>query len=345
MNEVESIAESEQFNADLVRSRLVEMGELGTGEELTVRLLAGGRSNLTFELASKSRRWILRRPPIGHRLETAHDMGREVTVQRALAESAVPVPRIVFSEEFDATSGGSFYVMDKIEGQVLRTDDDFASVDQSNRSELTFRYVDCLAALHTQDFRSLGLSGFGRPEGYLERQVRRWSKQLASSKSRDLPMLEKLGVRVASSIPRRSATSIVHGDFRFDNMIVRLGAPSDIVGVLDWEMSTLGDPLTDLGLVHLFWSGWAGIDNPIAGTPSAHEGFPSFDDVVERYSLSTGFDIDALQWYSGFAFYKMAVILEGIHLRFVNGETVGDGFEDIGSMVVPLAERGLSALA
>ena len=120
MNEVESIAESEQFNADLVRSRLVEMGELGTGEELTVRLLAGGRSNLTFELASKSRRWILRRPPIGHRLETAHDMGREVTVQRALAESAVPVPRIVFSEEFDATSGGSFYVMDKIEGQVLR---------------------------------------------------------------------------------------------------------------------------------------------------------------------------------------------------------------------------------
>jgi aminoglycoside phosphotransferase (APT) family kinase protein len=158
-------------------------------------------------------------------------------------------------------------------------------------------------------------------------------------------MVEQLGSALAERIPHTFVHTIVHGDFRFDNMIVG-GEPSPrIAAVLDWEMSTLGDPLTDLGLVHLFWSGWEGIDNPIAGTPSTHSGYPSFEDIAQRYAVSTGFDLDGLGWYSSFAFFKMAIILEGIHLRFTNNETVGEGFENIGTMVAPLAERGLAALS
>ncbi|QSE86767.1 phosphotransferase family protein [Rhodococcus koreensis] len=344
MNQVDEIARSAPFNLAHVRSKLEELFELDSSDELAVRLLAGGRSNLTFELASPNRKWILRRPPIGHRLETAHDMQREVAVQRALANSPVPVPRIVYADDAAPDAGGSFYIMDKIDGEVLRTDSDFSEVEPTQRAALSYRYIDCLSALHTRDYDSLGLTTFGRPAGFLERQVRRWRKQLAASKSRELPVLEELGRRLGERLPQHSEASIVHGDFRFDNMIARIGEQPTIAAVLDWEMSTLGDPLTDLGLVHLFWSGWEGITNPIAGTPSTHPGYPSFDDLVERYARTTGFDVSELSWYSSFAFYKMAVILEGIHLRFVNGETVGDGFDNIGSMVQPLAERGFAAL-
>ncbi|MBA4854152.1 phosphotransferase family protein [Nocardia farcinica] len=327
-----------------VRARLEYLYELEPTDELTVELLAGGRSNLTFQLSSPTRTWILRRPPLGQRLDTAHDMSREVTVQRALAGSAVPVPRIVYFHDAKYPDE-PYYVMDKIEGTVLRTDADFAAVHPDSRLALSNAYIDCLAALHTCDYRNLARTGFGRPDGFLERQVRRWSKQLAASASRDVRPVEELGRQLAARIPQRSASAIVHGDFRFDNAIVTLGERPAIGAVLDWEMSTIGDPLTDLGLVYLFWSGWAGIDNPIAGTPAAHPGYPTFDDLLERYCRATEFTVDSLTWYCAFAFYKMAVILEGINSRFNTGETVGDGFDTIGAMVWPLAERGLATLS
>jgi aminoglycoside phosphotransferase (APT) family kinase protein len=333
------------FDLSLVRARLEQNGELGSSEDLTAELIAGGRSNLTFELASPTRRWILRRPPIGHRLHTAHDMHREVTVQRALSGGQVPVPRIVLADNDASHAGGSYYIMDKVEGVVLRTDSDFDAVDYDRRRQLSYAYIDCLAALHTRDYRSLGLQDFGRPNGFLERQIRRWSDQLEASKSRDTTALDQLGRKLAERIPQQSATAIVHGDFRFDNMITTLTDTTAIAAVIDWEMSTLGDPLTDLGLVHLFWSGWQGIDNPIAGTPATHRGYPSFETLADRYTAATGFDTTAMGWYSSFAFYKMAVILEGIHFRYVSGKTVGDGFANIGAMVAPLAERGITTLS
>ncbi|WP_415977157.1 phosphotransferase family protein [Rhodococcus sp. 077-4] len=337
---------TEPFDVTTVRDRLRELGELDADHTLDVRLLAGGRSNLTYVLSSSAgREWILRRPPIGSRLETAHDMGREVTIQRALSDSAVPVPRIVFYDADADHAGGSYYIMDRVVGDVLRTDAEFSALEQRHRDPLSYEYIDALAALHTVDYTSLELENFGRPSGYLERQVRRWTKQFAASKSRELPLVEQLGSALAERIPHTCAHAIVHGDFRFDNMIIGVDPSPRIAAVLDWEMSTLGDPLTDLGLVHLFWSGWEGIDNPIAGTPSSHSGYPSFEDIAERYAVSTGFDLDGLGWYSSFAFFKMAIILEGIHLRFTNNETVGEGFENIGTMVAPLAERGLAALS
>ncbi|MGU3586559.1 phosphotransferase family protein [Rhodococcus sp. C26F] len=332
------------FDVAEVRARLQQVGELGADEDVTVRLLAGGRSNLTFEVSSPNRSWVLRRPPAGELLETAHDMGREVAVQSALANSGIPVPRIVYSSSDAPHAGGSYYLMDKVDGTVLRTDADFESVPLSQREALSHQYIDSLASLHTQDVEAVGLSSFGRPEGFLERQVRRWTKQLSSSRSRELPELDRLSAALAGSVPATAKPSVIHGDFRFDNMIVQLEPHPSIAAILDWEMSTLGDPLTDLGLVHLFWEGWKGIDNPIAGTPTSHAGYPSFSALAQRYSSTTGTDLSNQVWYNAFAFFKMAVILEGIHTRFLNGETVGDGFDNIGAMVAPLTERGLAAL-
>ncbi|EME15384.1 phosphotransferase family protein [Rhodococcus triatomae] len=333
------------FDLDEVRTRLRQLGEIRPEDQLEVRLLAGGRSNLTYEVSSPDRAWVLRRPPAGELLETAHDMGREVVVQSALAGSGIPVPRIVFFSSDAPHAGGSYYLMDKVEGTLLRTDDDFAAVPHSAREALSHRYIDALAALHRQDVDSVGLSTFGRPVGFSERQVRRWAKQLAASRSRELPELDRLASALADTVPDSAAKSIVHGDFRFDNMIVQLEPQPRIAAILDWEMSTLGDPLTDLGLVHLFWEGWHGIDNPIAGTPVSQSGYPSFDQLAHRYATATGSDLSDQSWYNAFAFFKMAVILEGIHTRFLSGETVGDGFDHIGAMVAPLTERGLAALA
>ncbi|MDV8071333.1 phosphotransferase family protein [Rhodococcus sp. IEGM 1366] len=333
------------FNLAEVRAHLEQLDELGTGEDLTVRLLAGGRSNLTFELSSPSRSWVLRRPPAGELLETAHDMRREVTVQAALASGRIPVPRIVLSSANATHSSDSYYIMEKVEGRVLRTDANFLDVPEKHRETLSFRYIDALAQLHTEDVETIGLSSFGRPDGFLERQVRRWSKQLEVSRSQDLPELDRLADELKCALPRTMASSVVHGDFRFDNMIVQLEPQPEIAAILDWEMATLGDPLTDLGLVYVFWEGWHGIDNPIAGSPGSHLGYPTFDALAQRYSASTGAGLDDLEWYNAFAFFKMAVILESINTRFLNGETVGDGFETIGSMVSPLTERGLAMLA
>jgi aminoglycoside phosphotransferase (APT) family kinase protein len=308
------------------------------------RLVAGGRSNLTYELTDGEHRWVLRRPPLGHVLETAHDMGREFRVLDALAGTAVPVPPLVAHCTDDAVLGAPFYVMDLVDGIILRTDDQLAGLRPDEASALADSLVDVLAELHLVDYERLGLGDFGRPLGYLERQLRRWGKQLAASHTRDVPGFEVLATRLSAAIPESQRGCIVHGDYRLDNVIIAPASPAEILAVLDWEMATLGDPLTDLGMLLMYWDGWAGLENPIAATPGDHAGFPSRDRLAHRYGDRTGLDPAHLDWYFGFAFYKIAVILEGIHYRFVKGLTVGEGFEGIGDMVPELVERGLTAL-
>lgn len=189
----------------------------------------------------------------------------------------------------------------------------------------------------------MGLADFGRPDSYLQRQVRRWTTQLSASRSREVPNFERLGEELGRDIPVTQRTCIVHGDPRLDNAIVDCDEPGRVRALLDWEMSTLGDPLADAALLHLFWQGWSGLDNPIAAVPTEHA-FPSFEQLAGRYADATGLRLDHFGWYEAFAYYKFAVICEGIHYRHSQGLTAGEGFDGIGAMVPALVERGRAAL-
>ena len=309
---------------------------------LSASLLAGGRSNLTYLLVDGEQRWVLRRPPLGHVLETAHDMGREYRVLDALSETDVPVPRPLLLAGPEVI-GAPFYVMEFADGQVLR---DRAQLDQLGpvaANALADELVDVLVRLHRLDPEQVGLGDLGRPDGYLQRQLGRWARQLASSHSRDLPELTRLAARLGEQVPTSQAGTIVHGDYRLDNVVVDTGT-GRIVGVLDWEMATLGDPLTDLASMLVWWSGLAGLDSPVAAVPGDVPGFPDGEHLLAAYARQSDLDLGALPWYRGFAFFKLAAIFEGIHFRTQQGLTVGDDFERLGEMVPALIARGHAAL-
>lgn len=312
--------------------------------QMQISLLSGGRSNLTYLIEWGPHRWVLRRPPLGHILQTAHDMRREARVLTALAPTPVPVPAMIAVCKDDGVIGAPFYVMEAVEGWVLRTEDDLAQLDAATAHALAHAFVDTLADLHNVVPAEVNLADFGRPEGYLERQLSRWAKQLAASTCRTVDGFHELADRLGDRVPVSQRHALVHGDFRLDNVIVDPTNPGRLRAVLDWEMATLGDPLADLGLFHLYWIGWAGIDNPIAGTPGLHPTFPSWEELAGRYAERSGLKLDDLDWYMAFAHYKLAVILEGIHFRHQNGLTVGEGFESIGAMVPQLVQRGLAHL-
>jgi aminoglycoside phosphotransferase (APT) family kinase protein len=274
-------------------------------------------------------------------------MAREHRVLTALAGTAVPVPATVALCEDAAVTGAPFYVMEFVEGAVVRDRRQAAALDDDERTALARAMVDVLADLHAVDPAAVGLHDFGRPEGFMARQVRRWSAQLDASRSRELTGVEELRDGLAASVPPSGAPAVVHGDYRLDNLVVR--PPSDPPGptvraVLDWEMATLGDPLADVGLLVAYWDGLGSLDNPVAGLGPA-AGFPDGARLTSWYAEAGGHDVGPLPWYVAFGFFKIAVILEGIHYRFVQGQTVGAGFDRIGAVVPLLVDLGRDALA
>jgi aminoglycoside phosphotransferase (APT) family kinase protein len=316
-----------------------------TGPGLSARLLSGGRSNLTYEVRTDSTGYVLRRPPLGHVLATAHNMSREHTVISALADTPVPVPAALLLCPDVNVLGAPFFLMSLVPGTVFQRRSQTDRLDPAVRERLAYDMVETLAALHQVDPDEVGLSGFGRPIGFLRRQVRRWTRQLHFSRSRDLPRADELRDRLFATIPAGDNTrvrgTIVHGDFRLDNLVVD-PQTMRINAVLDWEMATLGDPLADLGLLLAYWDGFTpGMDNPITDALGTAAGFPSGAELIDHYAKHSAVDVTALPWYVGLACYKLAVILEGIHYRYTNGQTVGEGFERIGALVEPLLERGL----
>ncbi|GGP53767.1 phosphotransferase family protein [Saccharothrix coeruleofusca] len=317
---------------------------LGTGP-LTGELIPGGRSNLTYRVTDGRHRWVLRRPPLGHVLATAHDMSREYRVISALAGTAVPVPGVELLCEDPEVLGAPFYLMREMPGQALRHRDQCPWLTPDKAAALSDRLVDVLVDLHAVDPAQVGLGDFGRPDGFLRRQVARWGKQLEASRSRELPGIDELRDRLAGSVPSPRRAAIVHGDYRLDNVLVTAD-PLGISAVLDWEMATLGDPLADLGLLCVYWSGLGGAeDDPITGTVPSLPGFADTERLVQRYALRSGADVTGLGWYTAFGYFKLAVIIEGIHYRFTSGKTVGAGFDTIGAMTLPLVRRGLAQTA
>ncbi|MFI6764337.1 phosphotransferase family protein [Streptomyces sp. NPDC050355] len=311
------------------------------GGPLRAQLIEGGRSNLTYRVTDGTASWVVRRPPLGHVLATAHDMRREHRVISALHDTPVPVPETLLLCEDESVIGAPFYVMELVEGTPYRTAAQLAPLGPERTRAVVLSLVDTLVALHAVDPEAAGLGDFGRPEGFLERQLRRWGKQLSASKNRDLPGIEELHQALGRALPASPAPAVVHGDYRLDNVLV--GADDGIKAVLDWEMSTLGDPLTDLGLLVMYSSDLGLPQSPVSTTSGA-PGHPAPEELIERYAAGSGRDTSSIAWYTAFAWFKLAVILEGIHYRFTLGQTVGAGFDRIGELVPVFIDRGLTTL-
>ncbi|MET9991937.1 phosphotransferase family protein [Streptomyces mutabilis] len=309
---------------------------------LSGRLIEGGRSNLTYAVSDGTARWVVRRPPLGHVLATAHDMKREHRVISALHPTDVPVPRPVLLCEDEDVLGSPFYVMEFVEGTPYRTAEQLAPLGPERTRAAVLNLVDTLVGLHAVDPAEAGLGDFGRPDGFLDRQLRRWAKQLDASRNRDLAGIDELHATLGRELPHSPSPTVVHGDYRLDNVLIG-GENDEIRAVLDWEMSTLGDPLTDLGLLVMYSSPLGMPDSPVSTTAQA-PGHPAPAELIERYAARSGRDVSAVAWYTAFAWFKLAVILEGIHYRYTLGQTVGRGFDRIGDLVPVFIEHGLTTL-
>ncbi|MDX3850557.1 phosphotransferase family protein [Streptomyces sp. AK02-01A] len=308
---------------------------------LDARLIEGGRSNLTYSVSDGARRWVVRRPPLGHVLATAHDMRREYRVIKALHPTAVPVPEPLLLCEDESVLGAPFYVMEYVAGTPYRTAEQLAPLGPGRTRAAVLALLDTLVELHAVDPAEVGLGDFGRPDGFLDRQLRRWSKQLDASRDRELAGIDELHTGLARSLPVSPAPTVIHGDYRLDNVLI--GEDDRIKAVLDWEMSTLGDPLTDLGLLVMYSARLELTASPVSTTAGA-AGHPAPGELIERYAARSGRDTTAISWYTAFAWFKLAVILEGIHYRFTLGQTVGPGFDRIGDLVPVFIRHGLTTL-
>ncbi|MGH3195301.1 MAG: phosphotransferase family protein [Streptosporangiaceae bacterium] len=329
---------------DLVGPALARARKDPRWERLQASLVSGGKSNLTFELASDAGEAVLRRPPDGPLLPRAHDMAREARVQRALAGTAVPVAAILL-EDAGELIGVPFYVMEKVDGYVVRdTMPAGWAESEQDRQAIADVLVDTLADLHAVDPGEVGLSGFGRPSGLGERQVRRWSEQWERSKSRDVPAVDELARRLRADPPAGPGGAIVHGDFRLDNCLMARRMPPAVAAVLDWELATLGEPLADLGLFLFYWRESGDPRPAMTPAPSMLPGFPPRSYLAERYARRTGADLSDLTSWVALAHFKSAVIAQGIAARVQAGSMAGQEFGDIGGEVDRIAADGLALL-
>lgn len=341
MNEAHATTLTQGADPDVVGPYLAAALSEPEWADCRVELLSGGKSNLTYLVTAAGKELILRRPPLGHVLPTAHDMAREYKVLSALQPTDVPVPRPFHLCSDASVIGAPFYVMERLHGLVVRGQfpPGYAD-DPADARKIGEAVIDTLIAIHAVDWQEAGLDGFGHPEDFLERQLRRWRQQWERSATRDMPAMDDLLAALEEKLPSSKDATIVHGDFRTDNCVLDPASPGRVVGVLDWEMSTIGDPLSDLGLTMCYWTerkDAAQMRDAFSDiTVTATEGFPTRADLVERYAIATGRDLTDISWYWAFGFFKLAVVLEGIHARYLQGKTVGDGFERVGDSVVPL---------
>jgi aminoglycoside phosphotransferase (APT) family kinase protein len=286
---------------------------------LAYEVIAGGRSNLTYRVSdAEGRKWVLRRPPLHSVLASAHDVGREHRLMHALQDSAVPVPPLVGLESDPEVNGAPFYVMEFVDGHVIRSVGDAEeALAPDVRRDTARGLVQTLVDLHAVDIDAVGLGDLARREEYLARQLRRWYGQFQKGDSRDLPLVGQLHDRLVADIPEQHGTAIVHGDYRLDNVIVDdRGA---IKAVLDWELCTLGDPLADLGLLVVYWTPPSATELPLIPAAGAIPGFPDSDEIVSWYAQLSGRDVSELPYYVAFGLWKLAIILEGVYSRFSAG--------------------------
>ncbi len=306
------------IEVDAVSSWL-EANVEGARGPFTFDVIAGGHSNLTFRVTGiDGAHYVLRRPPLGHVLASAHDMGREHRILAALAGTAVPVPPVRgFCDDPDV-NGAPFYVMGFVDGHVLRERAVAEHVlSEAARGNASRSIVDTMAAIHAVDLDAVGLSDLGRHEGYISRQLKRWYGQWNQGKTRELATVDRVHDALASMIPEQGPATIVHGDYRLDNAMV--DDAGDVVAVLDWEICTLGDPLADVGLLQVYWTGPDDPESAWTGSATTAAGFWNRPQLAERYAEVSGRDLSQLAFYVAFAHWKLACIVEGVYSRYLGG--------------------------
>jgi aminoglycoside phosphotransferase (APT) family kinase protein len=307
-------------------------------------LIAGGHSNLTYRLTdTNGRQIVVRRPPLGHLLASAHDMGREHRIIDALGSTSVPVaPALGFCDDPEV-NGAPFYVMDYVDGLVIRTPEDAMSkLDAAGRLAAGNSVVDTLAALHGVDPVDVGLGTLGKHDGYLARQLKRWYSQWEQSKTRELPAVDETYRILMDNLPEQQGTAIVHGDYRLDNCLV--AADGSMRAVLDWEICTLGDALADVGLLYVYWGISSG--GPGSGLPTAPTSAPDFidrDAAIARYATQSSRDLSAINTYIAFGFWKLACIVEGVYARYLHGAMGDRDPESLAGFVTQVNDAAASA--
>ncbi|MFN8188795.1 MAG: phosphotransferase family protein [Gaiellales bacterium] len=323
----------------------LEANVAGASGPFAYERIAGGRSNLTYTVTgTRGGKWALRRPPLGKALGSAHDMGREHRVVSALAPTPVPVAPIAGYCTDESVNGAPFYVMEFVAGPILRSRDDAERFDETGRHAIGERVVDTLVAIHAQVPDEIGLGDLGRKEDYVARQLRRWGRQWEGSRTREIPLIDAVHERLAARIPEQGPATLVHGDYRLDNMI--LTTAGEVAAVVDWELCTLGDPLADVGLLLVYWAEEGDELLPLFEPATMAPGFPSRAEVRVRYAERSGRDLAGIDFFVALGYWKLAIILEGVYSRYAKGQygKPEDGFEEFGKNVGRLAEAADEAV-
>lgn len=314
---------------------------------LAFEQIAGGRSNLTYSVTDAAgRRWALRRPPLGKELGSAHDMGREHKVVSALGPTEVPVAPIAGYCTDDSVNGAPFYVMEFVEGPILRARADADLFDENDRRLIGERVVDTLAQIHSLDPDEVGLGDLGRKEDFVARTLHRWHGQWQKYSTREIPLVDEVHERLGKRIPEQGPAAIVHGDYRLDNMILK---PSgDVAAVVDWELSTLGDPLADVGLLLVYWGEDGDELIPLMEPATMAPGFMGREEVKQRYAERSGRDLSQIDFYVALGLWKLAIILEGVYARYSQGQygesaDQDEALQNFANSVVRLAEEADAA--
>jgi aminoglycoside phosphotransferase (APT) family kinase protein len=312
--------------------------------QLRATLIAGGRSNLTYLVTDGTgTHMVLRRPPMSHLLPTAHNMFREYTILKALRRTGIPVPLVFEYCGNPDVIGAPFYLMEYAPGSAFRRVEQLAALGPTRTARICECMVDTLASLHSVVPVDVGLANFGRPVGFLARQVARWKGQLDASRTRELPGADELYKLLASDVPQESSASIVHGDYRLDNLLY--DERDSVTAVLDWEMATLGDPFADVALLVAYRMLTAELNiGSDSNNAAAAPGFLTGDQMLERYCAQSGLQIPPMGFYLGLAYFKIVTIIEGVIYRDAQDQAVGDVPEDVGVRIEPLIAAGLTAL-
>jgi aminoglycoside phosphotransferase (APT) family kinase protein len=339
-SDVAPVRPDEQLDATVVAAYL--RGKVPNGDlPLEILQFPGGHANLTYLLRYGDREYVLRRPPLGPIAPRSHDMVREYKALAALGPYYTPAPRVYVLCEDLAVIGAPFFVMERRHGIVVRrTMPPEIPDDPAIRRRIGEAAIDALADLHAVPVAGTDVAALGKPEGFVERQIRGWAERWQRAKTEELPTMESLARWLVARIPPAVDATVVHNDFKLDNMMLDRVDPGRVVAVLDWDMTTLGDPRIDVGTLLGYWP--EASDPPerlaIAMQPTFLEGFPTRAEIIARYAARSGRDLGAIRFFEIFALFKLAVVLQQIYVRFVRGQTKDDRFAAMGESVRRLAE-------